>query len=322
MGLASVGALAAAYAANVRYGLDPHGNAERCQACHLDAPPEGLAPPAANESKRNPSRYPLRYGRERAVCERCHVEHNRQTHPVEVKPSASLTIPEGWPLDAQGQLMCSTCHDPHQARGEGRGARDEGRGARGEAKPKEPESSGLVPLASSLRPRPSGLAPSSHLLRSDKSGSVYCRLCHGDAARGDSRAWHRIVVETAHGGTPEEAQLRVVKWGMLDPLSTRCLSCHDGTMGQDVGVRAGGKRLGIAVERSHPVGVVYRPSIESAGGGREGPMLRDLSQIDSRIRLFDGKIGCGTCHDLYSTIPKLLVLSQESGRLCRACHKM
>jgi len=270
-----VATLMTAYAVDQRYGLDPHGQAARCESCHLGQPPEGAVPPGADASAAG-VRYGLRYDRERAVCERCHVEHNQQTHPVEVKPS--MKTPAAWPLDPQGRLACSTCHDPHHAAG----------------------------------------AASRRLLRGDKSGAAFCQECHGELQRGDSRSWHIVMAQTAHGSEGTAADARAT----LDPTSTRCLSCHDGTAGRDVGYRLGQRSLDVGGGRSHPVGVRYVADAVPRKEGDRGPSLRNPAFLDKRLRLFDGKVGCGTCHDLYSTNRKFLAIDTRGGRLCRSCHDM
>jgi predicted CXXCH cytochrome family protein len=39
-----------------------------------------------------------------------------------------------------------------------------------------------------------------------------------------------------------------------------------------------------------------------------------------QIRLFDGRLGCGSCHSLYSQQQKKLVMSNQNGKLCIKCH--
>jgi len=43
---------------------------------------------------------------------------------------------------------------------------------------------------------------------------------------------------------------------------------------------------------------------------------------EQEIRLFEGRIGCGTCHDPFSKLPKQLVMSNKGSRICLACHDM
>jgi len=273
-------AVAAAWAVTQRFGLDPHGATDKCAACHVGAPPAGARPPAAGVPG-VPASYELRYPRERAVCERCHGDLGEKTHPVEL--AATRRVPAGWPLDAQGRLMCSTCHDPHLAVGASK------KTARG------------------------------HLLRGDRLGADFCQACHGRLGDGDTRAWHVVVTRTAHGSEPDPVES---PGRPLDSLSARCLACHDGILGKDAGLRIGARRPGTRRASSHPVGVRYDPVPRPRKSDDAGPRLRPVASLDERLRLFGGKIGCGTCHDPYSRNRKLLVIDPSHGRLCRSCHDL
>ena len=48
--------------------------------------------------------------------------------------------------------------------------------------------------------------------------------------------------------------------------------------------------------------------------------LKPMATVDRRLRFFNGKVGCGSCHDPYSTIHKKLVMSDENSKLCFSCH--
>ena len=50
--------------------------------------------------------------------------------------------------------------------------------------------------------------------------------------------------------------------------------------------------------------------------------FRDKAVLDKRIRLFNGKVGCGSCHNPYSKNAKFLVIETEGGRLCLSCHEV
>ncbi|MHC4293642.1 MAG: cytochrome c3 family protein [Planctomycetota bacterium] len=41
---------------------------------------------------------------------------------------------------------------------------------------------------------------------------------------------------------------------------------------------------------------------------------------NQRIRLFNDRVGCGSCHSLYAQTEKNLVDRYEMGVLCRQCH--
>jgi len=47
------------------------------------------------------------------ICQSCHNLAGRLSHPVDMKPS--FNMPPGLPLDGQGMMTCTTCHDPHKA---------------------------------------------------------------------------------------------------------------------------------------------------------------------------------------------------------------
>jgi predicted CXXCH cytochrome family protein len=47
---------------------------------------------------------------------------------------------------------------------------------------------------------------------------------------------------------------------------------------------------------------------------------RPAGMLDKNISLFDGKVGCGTCHNIYSQIRNLLVLDNARSKLCLECH--
>jgi hypothetical protein len=79
--------------------LNPHWNDYLCLSCHQEKPVRGNAP--------------LRMGGDRnLVCNRCHhSEYARpDIHPVDVKPSQHIRIPEDMPLQ-DGKISCETCHD-------------------------------------------------------------------------------------------------------------------------------------------------------------------------------------------------------------------
>ncbi|SDC12454.1 MULTISPECIES: cytochrome c3 family protein [unclassified Candidatus Frackibacter] len=61
-----------------------------------------------------------------ALCYSCHdgtitnkgkhfFEKDGSTHPIGIKPSENVTIPEGFSLGADGKVTCATCHNPHSS---------------------------------------------------------------------------------------------------------------------------------------------------------------------------------------------------------------
>jgi predicted CXXCH cytochrome family protein len=42
--------------------------------------------------------------------------------------------------------------------------------------------------------------------------------------------------------------------------------------------------------------------------------------MDPRIWLFEGRVGCGSCHSPFAGGEALLVMSNVGSRLCLSCH--
>ncbi len=140
-----------------------------------------------------------------------------------------------------------------------------------------------------------------------------CAACHDPAspARADQ---HATALRRAHllAAPPSAAGGE----GDLDPETVLCLGCHDGTVlaGSVHGVAERGR--GPSWERlatRHPIGVAQGPRYS-------GDTLQEPDSIDPRIRLFDDRVGCGSCHDPYSGVPGLLSVSNDRSDLCLSCH--
>ena len=85
----------------------PAGNPHRdiaCSECHLNVPEKGKAAPA--EVLAGLKKSPVE------LCRDCHSEADVSHHPVTKRTQRRL--PEGLPLSAEGDVICSTCHDIHQ----------------------------------------------------------------------------------------------------------------------------------------------------------------------------------------------------------------
>lgn len=149
-------------------------------------------------------------------------------------------------------------------------------------------------------------------LRGHTSGRAFCSSCHQDQSAAGS--WkHAGAISYAHmnGRLIQEKAL-----GMLDLFSVECLSCHDGViakMASGADVRAGNFQHST-IGLSHPVGVAYpRPSLKND--------FVDAAGLPPEIRLFDGKVGCLSCHDPYIGKKNFLVKGNKGSALCLACHR-
>lgn len=77
----------------------PHLLSENCQSCHL-----------ATETINSDNAYLLLNAQE-ILCERCHANAIKSSHPSGIVTSKNL--PEIFKLNWQSKLTCSTCHDIH-----------------------------------------------------------------------------------------------------------------------------------------------------------------------------------------------------------------
>jgi len=223
-------------------------------------------------------------------CSGCHETDGLFSHPVGVAPS--MSVPAGLPL-VNGEIACITCHDDRSAEAH-------------------------------LQARQNH----SPLLRIPAAGAGFCCQCH-DPKSTVRRDMHAIMVGRAHLRWPQEGRKadrppsEALAGAPFDPDSEICLSCHDGSVASDVGHGRSGVQIGPTGRRSglpgsHPIGVEYTgdPS------GRAGPPLKPEAMLDQRIRLFDNRVGCGTCHSLYSKRTALLVMSNSRSNLCLNCHDL
>jgi predicted CXXCH cytochrome family protein len=219
-----------------------------------------------------------------ARCGGCHQTEDPFTHPVGVVPS--MPIPPGLPLE-DGRIECTTCHD-------NRASADHARAREFHA-----------PL---LRQEPADL----------------CAACH-DPAGTSRRDMHATMLGRAHLRWPDDdsdrGSSRPGRWpARPDSQSGSCLGCHDGAVAGDAsdarglwGFSAGpGPSAGIGA--SHPVGIEYRR--------HPGMALKPAASLDRRIRLFDNRVGCGSCHSPFADDEALLVMSNLRSRLCLSCHEL
>lgn len=147
-----------------------------------------------------------------------------------------------------------------------------------------------------------------YLLRRPAIGREFCLACHETRRSQDT---HMELLAVAHEGNKYTV---VDDSNPLDPLSLDCIGCHDGSIGRVVSHRIG-QGAWSHDSGAHPIGVGYRESRMRKGG------LVPVSMLDKRLRLFGGKVGCGTCHDIYSKLPNMLAMSNAGSDLCLSCHR-
>jgi len=278
-------------AAAIAIGFDEGENAPHaftdndCFMCHFTLPREG-----------DTSREPLRFTDSiTKLCSRCHDMSKSVSHQVDMKPSDSITVPADMPLDEEGKITCITCHDVHK------------------------------PYKNPLT------GERTYFLRREPAGKFFCLSCHKNeeslrqirlaslepfntgAAEGVS---HRPAMDLGHG---------FAKFEVLDPstgldnVSLACMDCHDDTIpSQRTSLGAGmWRHAKEGIGLSHPIGMeYYRATLDHKD-------LVSENELDPRIKLFDGKMGCCTCHDPYAPGDGqgLVIGSRDSYQdLCFGCH--
>lgn len=139
-----------------------------------------------------------------------------------------------------------------------------------------------------------------------------CADCHSPASI-DRAASHASIATRAHlvSRSPPRKTHEPVSIGP-DTETKSCLTCHDGVASSDAAAFGAGHR---DEPSDHPIGVRM-----SGNTGSVGSDFRMASQISPRIRLFDGTVGCGSCHSPYSSERAQLVLNNQGSSLCLSCH--
>ena len=142
-----------------------------------------------------------------------------------------------------------------------------------------------------------------YLLRRPGKGLTFCSPCHGVDEKG------HIVFENVHRGSYQVTHLG----GTLDTYSLQCVECHDSRLYKPMGA---GTWEHLTFPRfKHPVGVSLRNIAVRRHREFHAP-----NELPREVRLFDGKVGCGTCHNAYSKEKNMLVMNNWRSRLCLTCH--
>jgi hypothetical protein len=219
---------------------------------------------------------------ERPLAERLLQGPGVVNHPVGVRPSERVLIPQDWPLGEVGELTCLTCHTKLPSMSD-----------HGDAY---------------LR----GSAGSS----ADVAG--FCAHCHDTAAASGPSSSHWMAVGYAHVASGGESRAR--RGAVLDAVSNNCLACHDSVNASEAGHEWPGSAGGYLGDpgRHHPVGMPYARRETD----RRRLPLRHIMLLPREVRLPDGKVSCVSCHNLYNVERHHLSVPIEGSRLCLTCHDM
>lgn len=144
-----------------------------------------------------------------------------------------------------------------------------------------------------------------YFLRRISRGAFFCGICH------DIDNKRHIIVENVHAGTYRVKNSR----SRVDKLSLACIECHDSYIQGPVEFLGSGTWNHFERAFDHPVGVSYERTSQ-----KKRRNFRSSAQLSEELELFDGKIGCGTCHNIFSKNRNMLVMDNAGSRLCLQCH--
>lgn len=150
-------------------------------------------------------------------------------------------------------------------------------------------------------------------LRTAARGKSFCDLCHlGELPIGGLHIGSVGIAHSKSGIVENRNSYSQV----LDEISLECLNCHDGVIASDASYQVQGGDA-LAYQRaglSHPIGMDYRKAalVDSE--------LRPVEQLAPEIALYDGKVGCASCHNPYSRERRMLVVANIGSALCLECH--
>lgn len=135
----------------------------------------------------------------------------------------------------------------------------------------------------------------------------HCAACHAEgSALANLSPAHRTAAGLYHRDAAQLAD--------ASP-SQGCLNCHAAGTDSPWLRETEGRMLTFNLHATHPLGVEV-----VAGSGSDERSLRE--DLDPRLRLFNGRIECQTCHSLTASSEDLLVPFEQPYDLCLGCHQM
>jgi predicted CXXCH cytochrome family protein len=146
---------------------------------------------------------------------------------------------------------------------------------------------------------------SGNLLRRPGRGAFFCAACHRIKVKG------HLVFENIH----RDSYRLSARNSSLDTYTLQCVECHDAYLDGSFGFDAAGNRGGFTRRSNHPVGVSL-----AQFAARNPLKFNPPDALPQNVRLFNGKIGCGTCHNAFSKEKNMLVMNNWKSRLCLKCH--
>lgn len=145
----------------------------------------------------------------------------------------------------------------------------------------------------------------SYLLWSNLRGREFCDACHSNTIAVVNSPVHSDVIENAHFGYYTGGI------SSIDRVSIQCLECHEGSVASHVDIST---KTGTPIGESHPIGMDYLKAYNKDN------TLRSPRSLSPEIKLFEGKVGCTSCHNPFNLTKHKLSITNEESKLCFECH--
>lgn len=152
-----------------------------------------------------------------------------------------------------------------------------------------------------------------YLLRGNETGRLFCYYCHKGTLES-----HQGIDFPAHSKSDVSGSgfQGVDSSNSVDKESLECLGCHDSSIASAATTTVGSGTWSHDSGGSHPIGVDYMRAFSKSRRGFVHP-----SRMNRSVRLFDGKVGCGSCHNIFSKEKSHLTVRQGArSELCLSCH--
>jgi len=249
------------------------------------------------------------------LCGECHADryaHSREqagkkgTHPVNIKPRRAKVprsmLDQGAKLGGGDEIICQTCHRPHDATPETSLLLAENKkGSLCQGCHKDQRS-----VLNSKHDMGKVAGDSQNIRQQKASEEGACSACH-----------------VPHKGTGPKMWARL-RDGRQDPMASLCLSCHN---------KEGLAKKHTVGRYSHPVGV----DIKKLGRSVALPTFSDSGFKWQDVE--QGKVSCSSCHDPHQWDPNnrhskgeagkkgssknrfLRIANGSQAKLCKTCHQ-
>ncbi|ORJ59599.1 cytochrome c3 family protein [Geothermobacter hydrogeniphilus] len=172
---------------------------------------------------------------------------------------------------------------------------------------------GRITCTTCHNPHPDNVADNPFMLRSSKRGKQFCVSCHKDLFKNPKKHLSASRIAHTKSWTPPT---RDTLDKALDQVSLDCLTCHEGSVGPAAKFSLPNERnlTFRGTNFSHPIGMDYA---QAASSNRE---LRSVDDLSPMISLYEGKVGCASCHNPFSHEEEMLVFNNRRSALCLECH--